>query len=269
MSSSTTNSHLIEVRDRSRLAAFLKRDLPLHIYEVGDLDPLFWPDTRWFAWERDGALSAVSLLYSGLEVPTLLLLERTNVGDAALLLAALRDVLPTHLYAHLSPELDKHLPVAGYTSLGLHHKMTLKSHDALASIDTAHVEALGPEHTEELVAFYAESYPGNWFMPRMLSTAEYVGVRSGSALQAVAGVHVVSPELGVAALGNITTLPNARGQGLGRVVTARVCQSLLRRVTTIGLNVHAENQAAIRCYRALGFEIVASYNELVVDPLRD
>ena len=84
-----------------------------------------------------------------------------------------------------------------------------------------------------------------------------------------------SPQYGVAALGNITTLPEYRGQGLGTLVTARVCRELLkssgsydrrhsydRRI--IGLNVRADNAPAIRCYHNLGFEKVAEYEEWMV-----
>jgi len=81
---------------------------------------------------------------------------------------------------------------------------------------------------------------------------------------AAAGVHVYSASRGVAALGNIATHPDRRGRGLGRAVTARLCASLLATVRHIGLNVHAENAAAIACYRGLGFEAVARYGEFVV-----
>jgi ribosomal protein S18 acetylase RimI-like enzyme len=41
---------------------------------------------------------------------------------------------------------------------------------------------------------------------------------------------------------------------------------LRTRVTTIGLNGHHANQAAIECYRALGFEVVAEYHEWSFEP---
>ncbi|HEX4607636.1 MAG TPA: GNAT family N-acetyltransferase, partial [Urbifossiella sp.] len=114
---------------------------------------------------------------------------------------------------------------------------------------------------------YAASYPGNWFAPRMLETGCYYGVRRGGELVSVAGVHVYSPRYGAAALGNITTRPDHRGRGLGAAVTARVCRELLRAgVACVGLNVKADNAAAVRCYQALGFEPVADYAEYAVEP---
>ena len=50
-------------------------------------------------------------------------------------------------------------------------------------------------------------YPGTWFVPRMLATNRYVGIRENGRLVCVAGVYVHSPTWGVAALGNVATLP--------------------------------------------------------------
>lgn len=82
-------------------------------------------------------------------------------------------------------------------------------------------------------------------------------------LVSIAGIHVYSPKYKVAALGNITTLPSRRGKGYGRRVTARLCRSLVDEGIDIGLNVKADNSAAISCYRGLGFETVAAYEEFL------
>jgi ribosomal protein S18 acetylase RimI-like enzyme len=69
----------------------------------------------------------------------------------------------------------------------------------------------------------------------------------------------------VAALGNIATAPSCRGKGFCRQVTAKTCQSLRKNVSHIGLNVKADNGAAISCYTRLGFESVASYGEFMLE----
>jgi predicted GNAT family acetyltransferase len=66
-------------------------------------------------------------------------------------------------------------------------------------------------------------------------------------------------------LGNITTHPDYRGRGYGRIVTAGVCKSLLSEIDHIGLNVKADNASAIRCYEKLGFEVIGSYGEFEVE----
>jgi predicted GNAT family acetyltransferase len=99
----------------------------------------------------------------------------------------------------------------------------------------------------------------------MLETKQYYGIRRFGELVSVAGVHVYSRRYRVAALGNVTTHPDYRGRGYGRIVTARVCQSLLRDIEHIGLNVKADNISAIKCYERLGFEVINSYGEFEVE----
>ena len=62
----------------------------------------------------------------------------------------------------------------------------------------------------------------------------------------------------------IATHPDHRGLGYGKAVTARICRSLLQTVDEIGLNVKADNCAAITCYERFGFETVAEYAEFFV-----
>ena len=62
--------------------------------------------------------------------------------------------------------------------------------------------------------------------------------------------------------GNDRLLP--AGKGFGKAVTAGLCQSLSRHVDNIGLNVKADNTAAIALYEKLGFEIIDTYYELMV-----
>ncbi|MEZ4655288.1 MAG: N-acetyltransferase [Candidatus Eisenbacteria bacterium] len=83
-------------------------------------------------------------------------------------------------------------------------------------------------------------------------------------LVCVAGVHVFSPTYRVAALGNIATHPSFRRRGYGARVTAELCRHLATRVETIGLNVHADNAAAIACYRKLGFKEIARFEEVTL-----
>ena len=77
----------------------------------------------------------------------------------------------------------------------------------------------------------------------MLATGRYLGIRHDGRLVCVAGVHVHSPTWGVAALGNVATLPELRGQGLARGACAALCLLLLEDgIETIALNVRADNR---------------------------
>jgi ribosomal protein S18 acetylase RimI-like enzyme len=248
---------VIVVTDKGRLRAHFSQDAPLHVYELGDLDDFFWPHTRWYALADGDLLRAVSLVYAATELPVVLALGGAPVAD---LLVAIRDRLPSPIYAHLSPGL--------YTALADRYrsephgdfvKMALEDR---APIPNAHTTRLGPSDRAELASFYEESYPGNWFDPRMLETGHYVGVREGNRLVAAGGVHVCSPTERVAALGNIAVATDRRGHGLGRRVTAAVCRSLRDAgIVHVGLNVRADNRAAIACYERLGFVLVGRYEE--------
>lgn len=252
--------------DRAALEAWLRRDAAVHLYELGDLDDFFWPHTRYFGLEDErGEVSAVALVYAATELPVLLALAPPGSPELRALVGAILPDLPARLYAHVSPRLEDALARRyDAESHGEHLKMALRDTNALRAVDTRGVERLGPADLDEVLAFYRKSYEGNWFDPRMLQTGQYFGTREDGALVVVAGVHVYSPAQRVAALGNVATDPERRGRGLARRVTARLCASLLEEVEHVGLNVKADNAAAIACYRRLGFEEVARYEELML-----
>ena len=256
---------VVEVTAREPIERFVRRDLPLHIYELGDLDPFFWPKTRWFGLRgSDGELAALSLLYAALQVPALLALGRDDGGAIAELVGRIAPKLPPHVYAHISSGVAAKLE-GSWTLEGHGHllKMVLRAPEAVADVDDTDIVALGDGDFAALQKLYARAYPDNWFDPRMLQTGQYFGVRKADTLVCAAGIHVYSPEYGVAALGNVTTDPAHRGQGLARRTVARVCRQLLQQVETIGLNVHDDNAAAIACYERLGFVAEAEYDEVM------
>jgi RimJ/RimL family protein N-acetyltransferase len=247
--------------------AFARGNPFLHLYLLGDLDDFFWPHTTWYALWDGGRVRQLVLLYSGQPLPVVLATTDPPVEGLRDLLRTLLPFLPRRFYAHLTEGVEDVL-AADYRiePHGLHHNMGLTDRVGLAAIDGSAAVALSEADAGDLQAFYAASYPGNWFVPRMLETGFYYGVRRGGALVSVAGVHVVSRRYRVAALGNITTRPDVRGQGLATVATARLCQELLRAgIEHVGLNVKADNQAAIACYERLGFAVVASYGEHMLE----
>ena len=257
---------IVCLHGKAEIERHLRHDIYLNLYAVGDLDDFFWRHTTWYALEDDDEVKEIALVYSGSIVPTLLALSQ----DAEMLrelLGRLTPLLPRRMYAHLSlGAAEVFGETYGVRSNGVHYKMALMSDTSLDVFDTSEVVSLGASDLPELKALYRESYPGNWFDPRMLETDHYYGIRRDGALVSAAGVHVYSPTYKVAALGNITTHPGWRGKGLGGAVTARLCQELRSTVEHIGLNVKASNTSAIKCYERLGFEIVASYEECALDP---
>jgi len=156
--------------------------------------------------------------------------------------------------------------VSAVTEPVAHRKLGLVRPELLDDNDREAVDPLGPAELEEVERFYARAYPGTWFQARMLETGRYVGIRRDGALVCLAGVHVWSPTWRVAALGNVATLPEARGAGLATAACARLCRLLLDDgIETISLNVRADNAAAIRAYEKLGFGQAADYVEVVLE----
>ena len=93
-----------ELRDAAEIEAFLRRDLDLHLYELGDLDPFFWPRTRWVGARRGAELAALALDYSDpAGHHTLLLMERRDPEAARHIVQSGRELLPERFYAHVSP----------------------------------------------------------------------------------------------------------------------------------------------------------------------
>ncbi|NQU67105.1 MAG: GNAT family N-acetyltransferase [Candidatus Marinimicrobia bacterium] len=261
----TPKTILRDVQDKSLLESFFRQNTALHIYSIGDLDDFFWPYTTWYALQDGIQLTAVILVYRGQSLPTVLAIGDKTKPLYALLNGIAPD-LPDRFYAHISPGAEQILkPLFKLTSHGLHLKMALSTTERVVTTDTRNVELLSTHHSDELMAFYRSSYPGNWFDPRMLDTNQYYGIRLDDQLVSVAGIHVYSPSYRVAALGNIVTHPEYRRQSLGLKTTARVCQSLTTSVDHIGLNVKADNLPAINCYQKLGFETIGEYGEFMVE----
>jgi len=251
------------LHDKSTIETFLRGNVFLHIYSLGDLDDFFWPDTTWHALTDETGIQAIALIYTGGKLPCLHIhAEDDKIVYAGKLLHYLVWALPECFHAHLDLGLENIL-TERYTlrPRGKHYKMALVNKSLPLNVDTSQATGLSKSHLSEILNLFERAYPGNFFEPRMLETKQYFGIRQLGELISIAGVHVYSRKYRVAALGNVTTHPNYRCKGLGTTVTARVCKSLLRDIDHIGLNVKADNISAIGCYERLGFEIIDSYGE--------
>ncbi len=254
------------LHDKKQIEKFLREDTPLFIYHIGDLDDFYWNYTTWIAL-KENSVKAILLLYTAVNPPVLLALSSEDKkGKLKDLLNSSLHLLPNKFYSHLTPEIEKVLlPYYNLDSHGKYQKMVLSDESKSDNFKNADVIKLKPGDIKEIQYLYKESYPDNSFDPRMLETGTYFGIRDGSKLVSIAGVHVYSQKYKVAALGNITTHPEFRGKGFGKQVTAHLCRYLLKKVKTIGLNVSQSNSAAIKCYEELGFKFTAPYLEYMIE----
>jgi ribosomal protein S18 acetylase RimI-like enzyme len=93
--------------------------------------------------------------------------------------------------------------------------------------------------------------------------AEWRGIVEDGRLAAV-GARVRGPGAG-AHLVSICVDPRSRGRGLGRLVTSSLTESALREgAEPIWLEMYAENAAAARVYRAVGFAEQGRYRSALI-----
>jgi len=252
---------MIETRDQALLRTFLRQDCITHAYQLGDLNPMFFKFSRWFAIESSpGTLDSVMLLYSGLRLPVVLT-TGSDEGVAALF-EATRDVLPERFHYHVH---KRHLDAlrAVHTlprSPRPMVRMALRRDDFRDDIDTCEVVSVGHRDTASLIALY-RFYPDNFFDPYQMETGLYFGIRNEDQLVSIAGVHMVSPEDDVAAIGNLVTHPNHRGRGFATCCTARLLRDVFKRVSMAALSVRQDNEPAVRTFQRLGFETHHVYFE--------
>lgn len=252
---------IITIHNKKAIERFLRRNVYLHIYSIGDLDDFFWPYTIWYAGIINDRVCHIVLIYFGGDTPVVIALCDSEHQLMCDLLVSLRNLLPREFYAHLSLGLVDVFGSNGIlSSYGNHYKMGLTHLISKPCFPDSFVR-LNESDTSALIDFYRRSYPDNWFDARMLETGMYLGYRSNGRLTAVAGVHVYSKRYRVAALGNIATDPEYRGKGLCKSLTSSLCQELMKTVDCIGLNVQCNNSIGISCYKSVGFEPIATYAE--------
>jgi GNAT superfamily N-acetyltransferase len=126
------------------------------------------------------------------------------------------------------------------------------------------VERLGPANLAQAHDLYGgpEGRLVAQFHDDLLTLGPFYGVQVGDALVAAGGTHTVSTRYGIAAIGNILTLPAHRGHGYAAAVTAAVVADLLaNECRTVILNVAEKNEVARRMYARLGFSTHCHYRE--------
>jgi ribosomal protein S18 acetylase RimI-like enzyme len=257
-----------ETRDSELLAGFFNTDPAVYSYQLGDLDPFFFPATRWWVTRREQVTSAL-LLYTAFETPVIQAI--TDNDDQGLLWTALLPTLPDRAHVHY---LDRHESLLReryrLRSLGTHYKMRWNRCAASTSVGSAseiRVRVLTDDDREQIQELYRAGYAGAYFDERTLSLKRVTGAFAGSQLVAIAACHVYSRQYSVATIGAVATHPNYRRRGYCWAVTEALVKLLADDVETIALNVQSENAPAIRIYERLGFQRCQFYEEALIELL--
>jgi ribosomal protein S18 acetylase RimI-like enzyme len=121
---------------------------------------------------------------------------------------------------------------------------------------------LGAADIAEMLALVARTRPGP-FAQRTVELGTYLGRRSESgALVAMAGERV--HPAGYTEISAVCTDAEARKQGLATRLMRAIAAGIEARGETPMLHVLADNHSAIRVYEALGFDIRAAFETLIV-----
>lgn len=254
------SSHPAACSDQAGLLALYERDREVHPYGIADLVQL-WDRSHW--WRDDDA--AVGLLdLPGSPVPVVYAVAARSPARTLDLLADLsaHGWLTDRFVVTGPPGLTDRLAAAWQPRWRQQYvKQALTTPDDLPSPD-GDVRVLTTADLPALTALHAtDDTAGTFFHADLLATGAYVGLEVDGRLVASAGVHVLEPRHGVAAIGNVVTHPASRGRGLAGRTVATLCHRLRTQVATIGLNVAADNLVAIRLYDRLGFRQVHDYEE--------
>jgi ribosomal protein S18 acetylase RimI-like enzyme len=248
--------------DRAAIRDYLNQDRCLMAYALGDLDNAFWPSSRFYGAYQGEDLTALLLLYDGLE-PTVL----TAFGDVDGVRAIFEgQALPGEIYYLFVPEMGALL--AEYYQLTHNQRewrMVLEP-GAFSPPALTGVTHLGPSDARALADLFRHAAePGEEivaFSPWQIEHGVFFGVWDAGALVAAAGTHVWSPAEGVAAIGNVFTRPEYRGRGYATDCTAAVAtEALTAGLDTVVLNVRHGNSPAIHVYEKLGFRTYATFWE--------
>ena len=248
------------VTDRDELEVLFAQDRAVHVYGLADLEDRFWDHSTW--WRRGDAVVGKVRLPGPEGVVAVYAISPRAPEETIELLVKLSPSLPDGALV-LGPigagdSLGRSRLVE---SFGTHVKMTVDAQMLAVPADVEQTTVLGPDDLSDLQGLYARDPGAAYFLPSMLDTGIFVGVRSGGRLVAAAGTHGLSTRYGVAALGGIITDPDARGRGHAGQVTAALSQIALDRGLTVGLNVKVANATAIGVYQRLGFREIHHYVE--------
>lgn len=246
--------------DRSQIRALLTSDRTWSAYAIGDLAPAFFEHCDWHV--ASNGTNGLVLVYRAFETPVLFAL-----GQAAFVEPLVDEIenTPT-LFLHIRPEVVPILNARYEDCKTWAMWRMVIDPSRYEPAPTQHAVRLGPVELETLQRLYSDGERSgespDFFLPSMLSQGIYFGVYEGSDLVAAAGTHLVIPEEGVGAIGNVYTRRDHRGRGHAAALTSAVTNELLgMNLSTIVLNVNQRNKSAMRVYERLGYERYCAYYE--------
>ena len=255
--------------DKNEIRTRLRRDPAWSVYALGDLEQPMFAKTLWF-------VPDLTLVVQDYGTTILFAMGPGSVREA---LECVKG--PVHLQVQRDT-LDEVARHAAVSSPRLMWRMTWTGDLSRRSATTLHrakadrvaspsaaTSRLNASDVPALEALYADGKSSgespDFFFPSMVADGVFHGIYEGKALVAAAGTHLLAREEGAATIGNVYTRRDRRGRGLGNLVTSAVLGELAG-VETVGLNVRADNDAALHLYESLGFARHCQFYEALAMP---
>ncbi len=249
--------YLVEpLSDPEAIRPFLEWQRPYAAYALAHLAPRLFPRSRW--WRAVGVTPTTGGAPGGGQA--LLMHARTGLGPSLVALGApqaLDAILRLHpgpFYAFATFRVE-HAAVAcrhfALTRRGASLRLSV-SPDSFRPVGGTARRLRGRDLAEVDALQRSEGF--GFHSAAALDEGVYYGVYHAGRLVAMAGTHVVAPEMGVAIVGNVITHPQYRRRGCGTVATGAVTAALLETCPFVLLTVEEANEAALRVYRRLGYQ---------------
>ncbi len=236
--------------DRDEIRWLLEPRRPYAAYAIGQLEPMLFPLSHW--WQARGDTGWGLLLHA-----------KGGLGNA-LFVSGEVSAVQALLWLHPGPRQTfvtcepQHLP-AIERHFALTQRQTM-SRMAVTKEDFRHVPGnvrrLRGSDVRPINRLYRTDGAPAFYLREHIDGGVYFGAFDGPHLVSVAGTHVVSPEQGIAVVGNVYTHPAYRGQGLATVTTSAVTDIVLRRCREVVLSVDPGNTPAVAAYHRLGYREV-------------
>lgn len=246
--------------DKAEIKSLLERDRVWAGYSLGDLDEGMFEQCDWY-----GAGDTLAHTFKGLSfIP---FFTMGQVEDIEAIVGAFLKLPKFYLYQRPEhvPAIEKYYTISKPSPMW---RMVVSNFQPFSgSLPVgARLVMLGSDRLADMRALYATENGADAFAAFQLAMGFFYGVEQDGALVSAAGIHLVSPAQGVAAVGNVFTHPAYRGRGYAAAcVGATVAALQAAGSETIILNVEQRNLGAIRIYERLGFvkycEFIEGYGE--------
>lgn len=251
------------LRDPNEIRALLLPQRGYAAYALGQLAPRLFPLVQCWLGEHERGWGLVLYSSGGLGEAMFMM------GDASAVEAIVRLHRGPHQnFATCAPD---HLPVLEtYYRVAQPHTMVRMTvtratfEPPVVPDGHVRVRRLRAADARSVNRLYNTEGAPTFYSAAHIESSYYHGAYYDDRLVAVAGTHVVSPEEGVAVVGNVFTHPRYRGRGYATLATGVTTEVVLRECDEVALTVDPRNIPAVRAYWRLGYSEVCRVIEAPV-----